>query len=538
MYPAVTTAFHPADMCPAVTTASHPADMRAAVTTAFHPADMCAAVTTAFYTNTWQHNLRSHLGSSTFVFNAYSGDNSVVLVRMAKVELFIANVEVVQRILSAIDGDVAFAAASDQQANFLVKLLDPIKSIDLVTKTTATAALEGLRMEAASKDRVLLALNGKWASDSKKRPQQDFSAWPSFLTMALWNNIHDNAHLSSELILQHLHSLGLICPLETTIAQITSGIVVATRGPIMANALSYGEVKEVYESTKKRIKQLYRSEPLEYITQLPATPALLLQQYPTTATHVFSRDRLPTSCPLNAAAMSQVLSKIDCRDKPKKAGTKDIAVSNSNTMQTMLQMAVQFLGQRQPPSSPSSSSPHLTFPPAFGRLEQPSRGSMALEHLKLKVANPASSEQLVFSPPRSDPTHSPKISSAADSDEAQESAAEVAAAAAEAAATPVKDQNKSDEMRAKILLHQGGLVTDRKALAAAKKKALADRKALAAAKKKSIAKKPAGTAVMKKPAACKPRLWLLARPDGCAKCRWVKGCTASCYIGRGEKVPS
>ena len=37
----------------------------------------------------------------------------------------------------------------------------------------------------------------------------------------------------------------------------------------------------------------------------------------------------------------------------------------------------------------------------------------------------------------------------------------------------------------------------------------------------------------------KPKLasWLKARPTGCGKCRYIPGCTKSCYLARGEKVP-
>ena len=31
--------------------------------------------------------------------------------------------------------------------------------------------------------------------------------------------------------------------------------------------------------------------------------------------------------------------------------------------------------------------------------------------------------------------------------------------------------------------------------------------------------------------------WLKARPNGCGKCRYIPGCTKSCYLVRGEKVP-
>jgi hypothetical protein len=44
---------------------------------------------------------------------------------------------------------------------------------------------------------------------------------------------------------------------------------------------------------------------------------------------------------------------------------------------------------------------------------------------------------------------------------------------------------------------------------------------------------------MKRPASCmnKPPSWIKACPFGCSKCRNIPGCTRSCYIARGVKVP-
>ena len=60
----------------------------------------------------------------------------------------------------------------------------------------------------------------------------------------------------------------------------------------------------------------------------------------------------------------------------------------------------------------------------------------------------------------------------------------------------------------------------------------------AASKPKAKAKpkaKPKATPKAKakaKPQA-KPKAWLKARPNGCSKCRYMAGCTPSCWLGRG-----
>ena len=61
---------------------------------------------------------------------------------------------------------------------------------------------------------------------------------------------------------------------------------------------------------------------------------------------------------------------------------------------------------------------------------------------------------------------------------------------------------------------------------------------------KSAMKKPAASLVKKKPIKDKdltllgisPAERMKLKPDGCSKCRWVKGCTKSCWKGRGYEV--
>ena len=61
----------------------------------------------------------------------------------------------------------------------------------------------------------------------------------------------------------------------------------------------------------------------------------------------------------------------------------------------------------------------------------------------------------------------------------------------------------------------------------------------AAAKKGAKRKRSADDAKPRHRNGGKPKLasWLKARPHGCGKCRYIPGCTRSCYLIRGEKVP-
>ena len=61
----------------------------------------------------------------------------------------------------------------------------------------------------------------------------------------------------------------------------------------------------------------------------------------------------------------------------------------------------------------------------------------------------------------------------------------------------------------------------------------ATRKRPAAAVATAIPAKP----LLKRPAAAKPDLWLELAPNGCAKCRWIKGCTPSCWRDRLGREP-
>ena len=67
---------------------------------------------------------------------------------------------------------------------------------------------------------------------------------------------------------------------------------------------------------KKLAKNLLDTPDMVYIERLPATPRLLLDQYPEVALKVFSRENPPVASPLDAAAVGMWRNRIKMRNKP------------------------------------------------------------------------------------------------------------------------------------------------------------------------------------------------------------------------------
>jgi hypothetical protein len=84
------------------------------------------------------------------------------------------------------------------------------------------------------------------------------------------------------------------------------------------------------------MKQLYTKEPVDYILVLPASPTQLLQDWPKTATHVFSRDSPPVSCPLKPEVVSAIRRKINMRDTGSRAKANDVRDVMSTVRGTLL----------------------------------------------------------------------------------------------------------------------------------------------------------------------------------------------------------
>ena len=152
-----------------------------------------------------------------------------------------------------------------------------------------------------------------------QRPLQDFVSWKNFLTRSRWEDVEANPTIASEIILQFVNKLGLICPSEGTCASLAAAIIVCVYCRSVM-VIGDSEIDRIYHCTKVRIKQLYKSEPAIYLVQLPPTPAAFLSQCPDLAKKLYSVENLPISCPLNPMSLSAVEARISMRGKQQKRG--------------------------------------------------------------------------------------------------------------------------------------------------------------------------------------------------------------------------
>ena len=431
----------------------------------------------------------------------------------------LAHVEVVGRLLAVLEG-AELARVGLEQSRSLSANLERIRVLSLAEKSALAAGIEGFRLDQAAKARLLTLVHGKSSGESRKRPLQDYVSWPSFCTPRIWQNIAESPSLAVEIFCQQVNSLGLINASKATQKSLAAHAVTAefAQSPF---PVSEADAKRVFRAVGKRLKQLYKAEPLEYIVKLPATPAEFLRLNPLMATAVFSRENLPCACPLDPARVSDAESKIQCR------GDKEESSSGQSTSVQQMMMFTMHVASRFASNSQQTGDGDVTLlppaSPAALKFKQLTEGAVPPQH--------------------ADAGSSTDVSLPASAD-LRPQCLQILDAGVEEQGEPVaaKTPRKADAMRGSIMAARAGLAADRAAAGALAKTAGTPRKAQ---KKGDTKTKPTKTTPTKKTGTPKkaakrvekPKSWLKARPNGCGKCRNRPGCTKSCYLGRGEKVP-
>ena len=167
----------------------------------------------------------------------------------------------------------------------------------LADKAALDSAIRGARFSDVAKQGLLGLLASKPSTTrARQRARQHFSTWPSFGTPSLWQEVARCPTMALELIATHVNSLGLSNPDKSTQKSLAAHICVAElRGspfPIGAE-----DANNRFHAVGRRLKQIYKDEPVEYLVRLPATPALLLKEHPVLAKSLYSRENLPCACP-------------------------------------------------------------------------------------------------------------------------------------------------------------------------------------------------------------------------------------------------
>ena len=484
-----------------------------------------------------------------------------LLLGMASVLQYI---EVVGRLLSTLNG-TALEQATEVQIRALSANIAKVKVLTTEEKQQLSTAIAGLCLDEASKNSLLVLVHGKGESRSRKRPLQDFVSWPNFGTHSLWRDIGARPDLTLELVCQLLNSIGLINPTKDTQKSIAAHVVTAE---FAQNPLQFPptDATASFKSVGKRLKQLYKAEPIEYITKFPASPAEMLRQHPTTARAVYCRSNLPCACPLDPVRVAQAESMIKCRGE--KSDSSDSSGHTEPHAMMHQMMAFMMQGFRRMHQPHASQEPALQlFPPgSLSESFSPTASQGATRFRQLGAAlgenmtppskrpEPGSGVRKLegafgeVTPPSKRPigVGSPNSGVIVDAAPAGPAEAPMCLALLDRTAGKATEEVPAPDgkieavgMRSKIVASRAKLLADR-IEAAAKSKAAKLCKGKGKAKGKAKSKgKAKPKACAKKPCARnrKPASWLKAKPNGCGKCRYVPGCTKSCYLKRGEKVP-
>jgi hypothetical protein len=301
-------------------------------------------------------------------------------------ELLLQHLECVGRLLERLEGPEREQTASVQATAFAA-MLAKLQTMPPSGTAVVKAAIGESGFTDEAKRSFMEVLDSK--TKPRKRPMQDYGAWPSFGTQALWQQIAASPELSLELITQHLHALGLINPDKGTQKSIAAHVACAETAALRGGFLvSPVEANDRFKSVGKRLKQLYsRREPVEYIKQLPATPALLVRMHPSTARAVYSRENLPCACPLEPFRVAAVESMICCRRDDKSSASSAAEVSMQQMMSAMLGQFTTLMKMAAPQQA---AKPELElFPPGtLGAAKQ--LGAWQNSHPKLAALADAS----------------------------------------------------------------------------------------------------------------------------------------------------
>ena len=195
--------------------------------------------------------------------------------------------ELVGRLLVALrgQGGIAYASASDTQAAALKGCLLKA-SLSLEQTAQVAEELSKIPWQCPShRDEVLAALTAgpaDVAETSIRRKLQDYSAVVNYFTDKQWELLLGTSVPSHKLqmILNHVHCLGLCCASESTIQRLTTLFLCATEGPLAAKAMAHSQKLAMTQHLKREFKRIGDTPALTYQEKLHSLPSDFAAKHP------------------------------------------------------------------------------------------------------------------------------------------------------------------------------------------------------------------------------------------------------------------
>ena len=259
-------------------------------------------------------------------------------------------------LLAGLDG-VAHAAASKTQSAALVATIKQQASLSIEERADISTLVAEVRWATGDVDAIMLALSPDAAAlEAKHRhAMQNYADLLDYFTAEEWSVLLNSAATmchKREVLFIRATKLGLRAPSESTAKWLTSLLLLLCEPKdalqAMASPLKHDVMKSLKSSFKAYIRKL--PNPIEFITRLPPTPALLKQIHPAVYESAYCHGEAPVASKVDYKEVSFVDMSFRCREggthtqlQPRSlsfssSSTDQLSRFASGVMESMMQM--------------------------------------------------------------------------------------------------------------------------------------------------------------------------------------------------------
>ena len=205
---------------------------------------------------------------------------------------------------------------SKLQRDAILSLLDRI-TLDPEHKADVAAEMSGIQWYGNHGNDILQKMAEEQVIKHKRRAQQDYRAFLSFLTLLVWNWLLDD-ETSSEaklgIIITALLQLGLRCPREPTYKLMTSFWIVLCEKKDTRAKMSSGTKKSLLQKVKERFDDMRKNapDPATHLKSLPDTPEEL-QARARPLYNAAYKDERPVPCRIDWKEVLEFDASYKCR---------------------------------------------------------------------------------------------------------------------------------------------------------------------------------------------------------------------------------
>jgi hypothetical protein len=156
---------------------------------------------------------------------------------------------------------------------------------------------------------------------------KNYEQFVHYLSQDLWRCLSSERGIAAEKLVDHLISLGLRNPSETTMQRVTAVLLLCTEGEAAIRTMPPMALHEIYKNMKRTLKTRSKGNPMFYVEVLPPSPEQFRTIFADMHKAMFGQTG-PVSCPFAQQTISAVAECI-----PMRATKKAMAPLSSGPLQ-------------------------------------------------------------------------------------------------------------------------------------------------------------------------------------------------------------